>query len=736
MDPIRMAGQGGPTTESYRFDDVVVDAGAHTLTRGGERQTVEPKAFAVLLLLLRRPGELIGRDELLDAVWGHRHVTPGVLTRVIAQLRHALGDDSQRPRYIQTQHALGYRFIAELHPAAEPRPPVEAPRDEGDAVAVRRSLPPETVAANEMPPPAEAVAAPPEPITEPVAAPIAAPIAVPAPSGRRLWWAVAGGVLLAALVALMFWWQGTANRPLPADPSIAVVPFVSLSDNRNDSYFAEGLSVEMQDALARVPGLKVVASSMLGSARVDDPVKLGKTLGVATVLEASVRRDGERMRINARLTDSRTGYTLWSGSYDRQMADVFALQSEIANEVVESVLGVLPANGQTLAKRLSPTRSVTAYDAYLKGLQQLRDGIGEQGWTNAIGFFRQALDADPAFARAQAGICRAEIQRFEAARNAETYERARTACLRASTMDPQLREVSLAMGEMYRVRGDSDKAIAQYTRALDDIALRTEAYTGIAMTEGARGRHAVALEYLERARELQPNDPGIQTSIGYQHYLSGDVGKAIGAYEKAVALQPADEGMWASLGGLYLLQGQTAKADEAFQRSLNIKPNQDALSNLGSLRYEAGRYADAARLYESATKLDPNDYRMWGNLADAVAAQQGATAQTRQYYQRAADLAVPYLQIKADDAQALAQLAWYRANLGERQQALDLLARAESKATEQGEVAFVGAQTMAVLGDDRGARERMSRARNQDVPDERLRSSPALRRLEKTGATP
>ncbi|MFC3128325.1 winged helix-turn-helix domain-containing protein, partial [Coralloluteibacterium stylophorae] len=115
----------------YRFDDIVVDTAAQTLTRGGRLLDVEPKAFAVLLVLLRHAGELVERDALLDAVWGHRHVTPGVLTRAIAQLRAALGDPAQAPRYIQTRHALGYRFIGDLAAArtdaAEPAAPGPAP---------------------------------------------------------------------------------------------------------------------------------------------------------------------------------------------------------------------------------------------------------------------------------------------------------------------------------------------------------------------------------------------------------------------------------------------------------------------------------------------------------------------------------------------------------------------------------------------------------------------------------
>src|SRR3546814_10679187 len=121
-------------TGHYRFGDIVVDAPAHTLVRAGALQQIEPKTFAVLMALLRRPGELLERDELLDLVWGHRHVTPGVLTRAIAQLRHALEDDSHNPRYIQTQHAMGYRFIGVLETGNGPAdiPAGPAPGDEAE----------------------------------------------------------------------------------------------------------------------------------------------------------------------------------------------------------------------------------------------------------------------------------------------------------------------------------------------------------------------------------------------------------------------------------------------------------------------------------------------------------------------------------------------------------------------------------------------------------------------------
>ena len=535
-----------------------------------------------------------------------------------------------------------------------------------------------------------------------------------------------------------WWWL--EHRPPPQRPSeasIAVLPFTSLSSARDDRYFAEGLAVEMHDALAGVPGLEVVAArpAAQGDGKEIDVKQLGRRLGVSTVLDASVRRDGERVRISARLSDTATGVTLWAGSYDRQASDVFALQSEIANEVVQALLGMLPGGGTTLAKRLAPTNSIVAYDAYLKGLQQLQELGNDNSPEAAIGFFRQALAADPAFARAQAGICRAEIARFEGARDAPAFERAQAACTRASAMDPALREVSLALGEMYRARGDWAAAIKQYNLALDDIALRPAAYVGLARTEGAQGRGALALGYFQRALKLRPGDAVTHRELGYHQYLTGELPAAIESFRVATRLQPDDHLLWSSLGGLYLASGDTDRAGKAFERSLAIKPNYAALSNLGSLKYEAGAYAEAADLYRHAAELDPEDFRVWGNIGDALSALPetagaGSAADARESYRRAAEMAQRYVGIKSDDAQALGLLCWYRANLGEARSARELLARAEAMATERGEVAFWGAQALARMGDTAGARQRVAQALAADIPAQRIQASPLLRRLD------
>ncbi|GAB3386324.1 winged helix-turn-helix domain-containing protein [Lysobacter fragariae] len=720
--------------ECFRFGNVVLDASAHTLARDGQLQAVEPKAFAVLEFLLRHPGELVRHGDLLDAVWGHRHVTPGVLTRAIAQLRHVLDDDSQNPRYIQTQHGLGYRFVGELQPSlpvdagTEPVPSVQAPAT--DAIAVASPAGDTHWVETDAPIAGDSVAASLSPESGATVATVAMS------RRRRAWWrpspiaalVLVVGIVLVASAAV--WWASRerAGAP-PAEATIAVLPFTSISNDSNDSYFAEGLAVELHDALAGIPGLKVAAcrtDSVCGT-RGADVRKLGRLLGVATVLDAEVRREGKRVRVSAHLTDTRTGYTVWSGSYDRELAGVFALQTQIAGEVVHSLLGDQPGSGDALARRLQPTRNVAAYDAYLKGLQRLSDR--KEGTTAAIGFFNEALAADRGFARAQAGVCRAQIDAFTSGRDAAAFERAQTACKRAEQMDPALREVSLALGDLHQTRDEPAQALVHYRRALQDNALKPDAYLGMARAEAAQHHDDVALGYFERARQLRPGDATVYRSLGFHYYVGGNLPKAIETYRVATTLEPNDEETWASYGGLCLLNHDKACANDAFMRSLAIKPSSGALINLGVLRFDEGAYEESASLFRRATQLDPGDYRTWGNLGDALSATPATQAQAREPYQRAAQMAQAYVDLKPQDAHALAVLSWYRANLSQAQEARTLLARAESLGAEPGEVAYWGAQTLARLGDAAGARERIQRALAGDIGRERLSASPVLHPL-------
>lgn len=703
------AGTGPVSPGRFCFGDIVVEEAAHLLLRAGEPQAVEPKAFAVLLALLRRPGELVGRDVLIDQVWGHRHVTPGVLTRAVAQLRNAMGDDSQQPRYIQTQHGVGYRFVGELlqqHPRLDEVLPEDpgAETDTGGGTTIRR--------------------------WEADAEDRRGQAARPSPRHwtMRTW--MTASALAIVIVAATVWWQQRDAPVGHAGPSVAILPFSTLGGERDDDYFAEGLAVEMHDALAGVEGMQVAAPLSPSSpmSRETDVRKLGALLGVSAVLDASVRREGERLRISARLSDTRTGFTIWSQVYDRERSGIFATQTEIANEVVGALLQVLPERGEALSRRLTPTRNVVAFDAYLRGMQQLRLAASGGNVDEAIAFFNGALKEDRGFARAQAGICRSELVRFGSRRNAESLAHARVACELARDMDPDSSIARLALADLYRTQGDDKQALEQYALALKDPARRPGAYTGIAQIHATQGDHAQALEYFRKAMQASPGNAAIHSRLGYQQYLQGDMEGAIESYRAAVRFRPDDAVIWSTLGGLYLSIGDNRLAAEAFERSIGLQPTAGVLSNYGELKFLQRDYPAAVNLLRRAVELDAGDLLVWGNLGNALraAAGQGDTAAANTAFERALEISRTYLPHNPDDAVATAATGWYMVNLGLTEQARAMVLRAQGLGSAVGEASLLNAQTLHALGDEEGARRQIQQARAAGIPDARIAGNPFL----------
>ncbi|EIM00175.1 hypothetical protein RHOFW104T7_04670 [Rhodanobacter thiooxydans] len=705
----------------YRFGDIVVDPAAHTLLRAGVPQPVEPKAFAVLLALLQRPGELIGRDDLLDQVWGHRHVTPGVLTRVIAQLRHALDEDPQQPRYIQTRHALGYSFIGQLEDltgAAAAAAPVEG----GESPAA--VVPPRAEAAVEFAPPRATV---PLQATLPVwsAEKPAAPVR--AKPGR---WSTLGAIALLAGLAAWLLIQRHVPPPRPVAASVAVLPFVNLSGRPGDDYFAEGLAEEMRDALAGVRGLKVAASvSPAASRDAADARALGDRLGVASILSASVRREGARLRITARLTDTATGFTLWSHTYDRELSGVFDTQSDIAEEVVHALLGAIPGDS-ALSKRLTATRSEAAFDTYLQGMQLLRHPDQPDAADQAIARFGQALKQDRGFAKAQAGICRAESWRFQSQRSPTALDNAKAACQQAEQMDPGAPEVDQALGDLYRAAGDPERALQHYRKSAQAPGQAVNAHVGMAKVYAAQGHGELALAEFQQALKLRPEAAFIHAEIGYQQYLDGKLPLAVASYRRAVELDPKNAELWGTLGGLYVEAGNDAAAAPALEHAIAISPAADTLTNLGLLRYRHGDYAGAVVLQRQATTLTPDDFMIWSNLGMALRADpESRPAEIRKTFEEAAWRAQNYLQVKPDDARAAAELGLYRAILGNPAEARRLALRAEALGGQPADVAMLDAETFALLGDLDQARQRLLAARAAGIPEALIGGNHTFRRL-------
>lgn len=338
-----------PVRDNLVFDDVVIDFAGRRLSRAGVEQALEPKAFAVLALLAGAPGRVLAREEILDAVWGHRHVTQGVLNRVMSLLRQALGEDAQHPRRLHTVHGVGYRFdLPEPGTAAD-----SAGFTQAEAAASVQEAGP-------------APAPGPAPSSPPATAP---------PRRRWPWLAAAATVALLAFAWIWLPRPGASGRtavvtvappPLPVQPSLAVLPFTDLSQARDQQYLADGLAEEILNQLAQSPALRVIGrtSSFSFKDTQEDLRSIGRTLGVAYLLEGSVRKDGERLRVTAQLVRADDGSHLWSRTYARELRDVFAVQEDISTDVAQALSVKLDV--ATFNREQGGTTDVAAYEHFLR----------------------------------------------------------------------------------------------------------------------------------------------------------------------------------------------------------------------------------------------------------------------------------------------------------------------------------------------------------------------------------
>lgn len=319
------------------FDAVEIDLDGRRVSVGGREVALEPKAFDVLALLVQAPGKAFSRDELLDTVWGHRHVTPGVLNRAVTLVRHALGENAGSTRYIHTLHGVGYRF------------------DGGVQRHAQRAEPPEGFAAVE----GVAAATPPAPDDPPVASPAAAggvelaqdapgaaAPAVAAKPQRSRWHglAVLAATLVVVAIGALFWRWANPAKPATAPPTLVVLPLRVIGNDQGEAVFADGLSEELTTELARVAGLRLIASVSAARARKLglDAAQLAARLHVTHAIEGSLRETGDALHIDLRLIETPSGRTLWAQGYDRQARDVFGVQQQIAQAVASALALYLP----------------------------------------------------------------------------------------------------------------------------------------------------------------------------------------------------------------------------------------------------------------------------------------------------------------------------------------------------------------------------------------------------------
>jgi serine/threonine protein kinase/Flp pilus assembly protein TadD len=352
-------------------------------------------------------------------------------------------------------------------------------------------------------------------------------------------------------------------------PSIAVLPFVNMSADKNQEYFSDGLAEELVNDLAKIPGLRVTGrtSSFQFKGKNEDLRVIAKKLNVANILEGSVRKEGNRIRITAQLVSAADGFHLWSETYDRQLDDVFAAQEEIARNVAEALKVKLL--GQKISER--QTKSSEAYNAYLQG-RFFNDRLTTENLQKAISYYQKAIEIDPKFAPAWTGLAR--VHRIQANRGElprdEGYRKAREEVERAFLLDPNLAVAHAEMGWIKRSYDwDWSGAEASFQRALQLEPGNATIVRGAAVLPGVLGRLEEAIEIDHRALELDPLSPIICNNLGLHTYYAGRYDESIASFQKALALNPEYPEVRVYLARVYLFQSRITEALAEIARERN-----------------------------------------------------------------------------------------------------------------------------------------------------------------------
>ncbi len=486
--------------QCVRFGAFELDFRSEELRKHGNKVKLQGQPVKILAILLARPGEMVTREALRKELWPEDTFVDfdSGLNSAIKKLREALGDSRESSRFIETLPRRGYRFIA--------------PVEEADPAAPGPSTSYE--------PPVQALA------------------------GRRLSRYRLPVMVGAGVLALLFIFIGTygarwrevlgaETRPRPGTgqqsiQSLAVLPLENLSSDPDQEYFAEGMTDALTTDLAKISTLKVISrtSSMQFKGTKKPLQQIAKELNVDALVEGTVERSGSRVRITARLIDARNDRNLWTESYERDLRDVLALQSQVARAIASEIKVDLQPQVQA---RLATVRQVDpeAEIAYLRGRYEM-DKWTREGFKEGFRYFQQAVQEDPAFAEAWAGLSDAyyEWGEFGIAPKAETLPKARAAAQKALELDETLSEAhvsvaTIAAGGMPSV---AEKEL-QRAIALDPSNARAHQVYGILLRR--YGRFDQSLAELERAEELDPLTPKKKNNLGVALYFVGRYDEAL-----------------------------------------------------------------------------------------------------------------------------------------------------------------------------------------------------------------
>ncbi len=409
------------------------------------------------------------------------------------------------------------------------------------------------------------------------------------------------------------WESGTGERPpvktQAVEKSIAVLPLASLSESKEDEYFSDGITEDIIAQLSKIAGLKVISrqSVMRYKGSVKSLREIGRELGVSTVLEGSIRRAGNSVRIVSQLIDAQTDEHLWADTYDRQMKDIFAIQSEVAQQIATALEARLSSEVKQRMER-KPTDSLEAYDYYLRG-REYYFRYRRQDNETAIEFFKKALALDPSYSLACAGLGDAYTLRAVRFGFSRTWiDSAIEVSQKGISIDPTCAEAHKALGIAYVGKGWIRKCLGLLGRAMELNPSYYPAFVNAGVANVNIGMYDDALECYERALALNPTFAPVYGYLAHVYTTLGDFAKAESYIGKALDLQPDLTDAHCDLIDVYLQQGRLDETAALCEKVLSLAPEEiDALDSCGYAELIMGNHARARRLYEKALGISASE---------------------------------------------------------------------------------------------------------------------------------
>jgi len=544
-----------PLTGIFQFGVFQLDLNAGELHKAGVKVKLQDQPFRVLAVLIEHAGQVVTRDELRQKVWPSNVYVDfdQGLNNAIKKVREALGDSADSPRLIETVSRHGYRFISPVSAVQAPPP---QPRFPLRSSAFRN--------------------------------------------------AIAIGLTAVLLAAFAYWvWHESTKRTAPSSNRItlAVLPFDNLSGDPDQEFFSDGLTEEMIAQLGKLnpDRLTVIARGSVAKYKRStlSVNQIGRELHTDYVVEGSVRRVPDRVRITVHLIQVSDQTDHWAESYDRDVKDILALQDSVARTIANQInITLAPAE----ASRLATPRSVdpAAYEAYLKGRYYWNKRT-EEGMQKAEVYFQQAIDKDPSYGAAYSGLadCNSGLTWHGFTSPSETLPRAHAAALKAIEIDPQSAEAHASLGLVLDHEWDWSGAETEFKRALQLDRRYANAHHWYGDNLSIRGRHDEALLEARKASDLDPLNLMIDTWLGLRYYLARNYESAIEQGRNTVDLDPNFAASHLLLGEAYVQKGFREKGLAELKSAVSLSGN-----NPLYLAQVAGAYASMGRRTEARQIVD------------------------------------------------------------------------------------------------------------------------------------